>query len=220
MTRWAALLPMKGHSERVPKKNLRVIAGKPLFAWVLEALEAVGAVDVVVVNTDCDNIASAVQNFKKVKVHRRPEELCGDFVSMNRIIEYDVERLSKYEHFIQTHATNPLLRADTIEKLVTEFGADGSDSTFTVTEHYSRFYDDKGVAVNHDPSMLVRTQDLTPLLEENSVAYLFTRESFRGANHRIGTRPRPTPVSALEAVDIDTPTDWTIASALMEFEHV
>lgn len=214
-----ALLPMKGHSERVPDKNMKMFCGRPLYHAIMRSLEECPYVGRVIIDTDSERIAQdAVRNFGKVEILPRPERLCGDFVSMNDIIGYDMEQFPRQEHFMQTHSTNPLLTARTISLAVEEyFGAleCGRDSLFGVTEFHSRFYWEDGRAINHNPSELRRTQDLPPVYEENSNFYLFSRESFvKSGNKRIGLSPRMFPVNKLEAIDIDDPEDFILAEAL------
>ena len=109
-----ALVPMKEHSERVPGKNMRPFAGRPLFHHILDTLENTYAVDKIVVDTDSERIAAeASAHFPKVRVLDRPEELRGDFVSMNKVIAYDISQVLA-DVYLQTHATNPLLRSGTI----------------------------------------------------------------------------------------------------------
>lgn len=216
MRAWTALVPMKGHSERIPNKNLKPFQGKPLCFWILETLTSIPEIKKIVVNTDSDAIAQAVQKDFDVLIHQRPKEIQGDLVSMNRVIEHDLSLLQSDEFFLQTHSTNPLLRADTLRKAMTllESGENGIDSVFSVTRHQSRFYDQGGKPVNHDPAELIRTQDLPPLFEENSNFYLFSRGSFSSSKQRIGKNPQMFPVSPLEAVDIDGPEQWVLAEAL------
>jgi CMP-N-acetylneuraminic acid synthetase len=215
---FVALVPMKGHSERVPGKNLRPIAGKPLCLWIVETLLGVPEVELVAVNTDDARIAALVRALPRVVVHDRPEAIRGDFVSMNRIIEDDLARLPGRELFLQTHATNPLLGARTVRRALAEFlarrGA-GCDSLFSVTRHQARFYDAGGRALNHDPEALLRTQDLDPLFEENSCLYVFSRGSFAARGRRIGPAPGMFEMDPLEAVDIDDVRDFRLAEALL-----
>lgn len=212
-----ALVPMKGHSERIPGKNTRSLCGRPLCGWILETLQDVDAVGQIVVNTDSGEIAELVSDRYGAVVHRRPRGIRGDFVSMNRVIEDDLRRLTGREHFLQTHATNPLLSGQTLRRAISRyFDALGTrDSLFSVTRHQARFYDADGRPVNHDPSRLERTQDLSPLYEENSNFYLFSRTSFFRKGDRIGERPGRFEVPSLEAVDIDEPDDWRLAEALL-----
>jgi CMP-N-acetylneuraminic acid synthetase len=206
---------MKGHSERVPAKNMRSFAGKPLFFHVLETLLRSRYIAGVLINTDSEHIAALAEPFERVRVIRRPEALRGDCVPMNDIIAYDMAHVSG-EHFLQTHSTSPLLSVETLDRAVAEYlsGLPGQDSLFSVTRLQARLYDGNG-PLNHDPALLVRTQDLPPIYEENSNMYLFSRGSFAAAGgRRIGLAPRMFPMSRLEAIDIDEPDDFMLAEAL------
>lgn len=219
MDKLAALVPMKGHSERVPGKNLRLLHGKPLFYYVIKALYDSGRVETVIINTDDEQIAdTATREFPEIVIHRRPDHITGDFVSMNDIIAYDIEQAAQYTHWIQTHSTNPLVSAQTFGRAIDEYFShlQDFDSLFSVTRHQSRFYDKDFRAVNHNPGELLRTQDLPPLYEENSCFYVFNTASFAAAgNKRIGNHPGLFEVNKLEAVDIDEPEDFRMAEILM-----
>ena len=214
-----ALLPMKGHSERVPNKNMKMFCGEPLYHAVMKSLEACDYVSEIVIDTDSDIIAEdAVRNFRKVRILRRPQELQGDFVSMNEIINYDLTRHPEEKHFLQTHSTNPLISSATLNAAIQRYFAalgEGYDSLFGVTKFQSRFYWANGSAINHNPAELIRTQDLPPIYEENSNFYIFTDESIRAAgNKRIGLHPEMFAVNKLEAIDIDDKEDFILAETL------
>jgi len=217
-----ALLPMKGHSERVPNKNLRPMCGQPLFFHVAWALQASDRVERIVVNTDSEAIASAAKEaFSKVVIHWRPEEICGDMVSMNKIIEHDLS-LCEGQHFLQTHATNPLLSTETVDQAVDAyFGrAEQADSLFSVTQLQTRLYWEDGKPVNHNPAELLRTQDLPPLFEENSLLFIFNKDSFVAAGqNRLGNKPRMFVTPPLESVDIDEEHDFILAETLLRMRE-
>ncbi len=134
---------MKGHSERVPNKNMKMFCGEPLYHAVMKSLEACDYVSEIVIDTDSDIIAEdAVRNFRKVRILRRPQELQGDFVSMNEIINYDLTRHPEEKHFLQTHSTNPLISSATLNAAIQRYFAalgEGYDSLFGVTKFQSRF---------------------------------------------------------------------------------
>jgi len=75
----------------------------------------------------------------------------------------------------------------------------------------TRFYRADGSAVNHDPNVLLRTQDLEPWFEENSNLYVFSRDSFAATDARIGRRPLVFETGKLESIDIDDQADWDLA---------
>jgi CMP-N-acetylneuraminic acid synthetase len=214
-----ALLPMKGHSERVPNKNLKDFAGKPLFLSILSTLAESGKISKVVINTDSEQIADVAKSTYGEKVHIlfRPESLCGDTVPMNSIIQYDLSQMPEEEYFLQTHATNPLLTVKTVEKAIDSFfeKIDEQDSLFSVTKLQTRLYWHNGRPINHNPEELLRTQDLPPVFEENSCIYIFSRASFLSASsRRIGLKPQMFELPKLEAVDIDEPEDFKLAENL------
>ena len=115
-----ALVPMKEHSSRVPKKNTRELAGKPACHWILESLSKVEEIDEILVNTDSELIADLVRSFEKVKVLERPDFLLGDAVSIQPLIEYDLSH-AKNEHILQTHSTNPAITPATFSKAIEEY---------------------------------------------------------------------------------------------------
>jgi CMP-N-acetylneuraminic acid synthetase len=214
-----ALLPMKANSERVKGKNFRLLAGKPLFLWILDALLKNSNIDKVVINTDARHILleNGLHETDRIIIRDRKPELCGDFVSMNLILADDIENIPA-DVYLMTHTTNPLISSDTIGNVIQQFynKSPDNDSLFTVNKIQTRFYRENLSAVNHDPSNLIRTQDLEPWYEENSCLYVFTKDSFFKTNARIGERPSMYVTPSLESVDIDEPDDWEMASALAE----
>ena len=106
----AALVPMRHHSQRVPGKNYRPLAGKPLFHHIIETLLAVPEIETVIVDTDSEPVMDGVRrHFPTVKLIQRPEHLRADDVPMNEILLYDTEQVDA-DFYLQTHATNPLLK--------------------------------------------------------------------------------------------------------------
>ena len=218
MKKLKALLPMKATSERVPNKNMKNFSGAPLYHAIMKTLLSSKYVEKVVINTDSDVIAKdANEHFgEKIIIINRPVEIQGGDVSMNVIIDYDLNQLDG-EHFLQTHSTNPLLSTETLDKAIKSYfdGLEKHDSVFGVTKVQTRFYDKDAKPVNHNPEELLRTQDLDPLYEENSNFYIFSKNSFKNSGKkRIGLTPAIFEVNKLEAVDIDEPEDFILAELL------
>ena len=211
-----ALIFMKAHSERVPGKNMRKLCGRPLFHWILDSLSEAKYINEIIINTDANEIAeSAASNFD-VTIHMRPNYLLdihGD--EANQIIEYDLSKTNG-EFFFQSHSTNPLLNADTIDSAIVEYFHNKFDSLLSVTERHKRYYTSDGEPINHKPQNLVKTQHCKSIYEENSCMYVFSRKVFEKNVNRIGENPMLYPISSLESIDIDEPIDFEIAEFLMK----
>jgi len=216
-----ALVPMKGNSERVPNKNIRLLNGKPVCHWILEALSRSKYVDEIIINTDSDKIKEIVSGFKLVKVIDRPDYLFGDAVSIQPLIAHDIE-YAQNDIILQTHSTNPLLKTETIDKaIVTYFENIGKhDALFSVTPVQQRFFFKNGKPVNHDPQHLIQTQLLEPLYHENSCMYVFSRETNRKAQNRLGNYPFLFEMDHLEAADIDEWHDFLWTEFLMSQKEI
>jgi CMP-N-acetylneuraminic acid synthetase len=217
MIKLTALVPMRHHSQRVPGKNYRPLAGKPLYQHIIETLLSVPAISSIVVDTDSEPILEGLRrDFPQVILLPRPENLRTDTISMNEILLYDTSQVEA-DFYLQTHSTNPLLRPETITKAIQIFLADypAHDSLFSVTRLQTRLYDQYGHAINHDPKILLQTQDLPPVYEENSCMYVFTRENLERRRNRLGERPLMFAMEADEAWDIDEELDFAITDLLM-----
>lgn len=217
-----ALVPMKANSERVKGKNFRDFCGKPLFRWILDTLESLNEIDKIVINTDARDILYKhnLIDSSKILIRDRKDEICGDLVSMNKVIQDDVSNIDA-DFYVMTHTTNPLLSHNSIKRAIAIFkealAKKKADSLFTVTKFQERLYDSEVHAINHDPKNLIRTQDLNPLFIENSNLYLFTNDSFRKTNARIGTNPMILETDQRESIDIDTAHDWELAEIMVEY---
>ncbi|UFP96930.1 acylneuraminate cytidylyltransferase family protein [Gloeobacter morelensis MG652769] len=210
---------MKAHSARVTGKNFRAFNGKPLFRWILDTLLSMPEVDRVVINTDARAILAdhGLVDSRRVLIRDRKAEICGDFVSMNLVLEDDVANVPA-DVYLMTHTTNPLLSAQTIRGALTAYqqakAAGRADSLFAVNRFQTRFYRADGSPVNHDPDKLLRTQDLEPWFEENSNLYIFSAESFAATRSRIGKRPTMFETPRRESADIDDQEGWDIAEMI------
>lgn len=217
MSKIVALVPMRHHSERIAGKNYRPMAGRPLYAYILDTLLSCSEIAQVVVDTDSPTIMEGIKtNFPAVEVRERPDNLRAGDVPMNEILLYDVNQIEA-DFYLQTHSTNPLLRPETVSQAVQTFleNYPTYDSLFSVTRLQTRLWDSLGRAVNHNPAVLLRTQDLPPVYEENSCLYIFTRQTLIERYNRLGQRPLMFPIDRAEAWDIDEELDFQIAEYLL-----
>ena len=212
-----ALVPMRHYSERVPGKNYRPLAGKPLFHHIVDTLLQCPEITQIAVDTDSPTIMDSLRrDYPQVVIIERPEHLRADTIAMNEVLLHDTALLPA-DLYLQTHSTNPLLRSQTISgairTLVDLYPA--YDSLFSVTRFQSRLWDQLGRPVNHNPAILLRTQDLPPIYEENSCIYLFNRQTLVQRRNRLGERPYLYEIPASEAWDIDEELDFQITDLIL-----
>ena len=214
----AALVPMRHNSERVPGKNYRDFAGAPLYHRIIASLVACPLIDQVVIDTDSPTIhEDAAKHFPSVKLLHRPKALQAGTVPMNDVLLHAIQQIDA-DFYLQTHSTNPLLLPETITQAVQAFldNYPMYDSLFGVTRLQTRLWDSLAKAINHNPAILLRTQDLPPVYEENSCLYIFTQQILESHHNRIGNRPFMFEIEKLEAVDIDEESDYCIAELLYQ----
>lgn len=214
----AAIVPLRHDSERVPGKNYRLFAGRPLYHHVVEQLLVTPAITEIVIDTDSSVIMEdAAKVFPSVRLIERPEHLRDGMIPMNEILLNTVSQV-KADFYLQTHSTNPLIRNTTIQSAIEQFlqGYPALDSLFSVTPLKTRLWDEHIRPVNHNPDMLIRTQDLAPLFEENSSLFIFSQEMLQLRRNRIGERPVMFVMDRVEAWDIDEELDFAFGEMLYE----
>lgn len=211
-----ALIPMRHASERVPGKNYRNFAGKPLFYHIIENLLKSKLIDQIVVDTDSPEIIKMTREyFPTVLIFERPEHLRDGSIAMNDVL-LNITNQIEADLYLQTHSTNPLLTFTTIDRGIKNLleSYPMYDSLFSVTRRNVRFWDILARPINHNQNILLRTQDLPPIFEENSCMYIFSKEILKSKHNRIGNRPMLYEIDAIEAQDIDVELNFKVAEFL------
>lgn len=215
-----AIVPMRHHSERVPGKNYRDFAGVPLYRHIVQTLLQCKAIQTVVIDTDSPIIMQdAAEHFPDVLCLERPPHLRAGEIPMNDVLLHTTTQVHA-DYYLQTHSTNPLLKAETLTNALTQFANAQPmyDTMFSVTRWQTRLWDTLARPINHNADILLRTQDLPPVYEENSAFYLFTRQTLVERHNRIGKRPLLYEIDKAEAIDIDEEIDFQMAE--MMFKHL
>lgn len=213
-----AIVPMRHSSERVPGKNYRYFAGKPLYQRVVDTLLDCPSVTQVVIDTDSDTIKEQIgRDYPTVILLERPSHLRDGATPMNDVLLNTCNTIES-DFYLQTHSTNPLLSVDSIEKGIETFVKNFPvyDSLFGVTRLQVRLWDQLARAVNHNPAILLRTQDLPPIYAENSCIYLFTKSILENKHNRVGDRPYMLEIPEIEAQDIDVEINFKVAEVLFK----
>lgn len=212
-----ALMPMRHSSERVKGKNYRPFGdGRPLFQHMLDVLVTTEGIDKVVIDTDSPVVFEICQrDYPQVELLERPEHLRDGATPMNNVLLHDISQVES-EFYLQTHSTNPLMTSETLKRAVDTFFTNFPvhDSLFSVTRLQTRLWDPLARAINHNPAILLRTQDLPPIYEENSCVYIFSKKILLERQNRIGYRPYMFEMNPFEALDIDEEINFRVADAI------
>lgn len=231
-------IPIRHDSQRVSGKNYRLLGDKPLYRHIIDTILNIEEISGIIIDTNSPIIKSGltqcyVDNHKIIIIDRKMD-LCGHNISTNELINNFLENTCTILHdsylhesdlhdniYIQTHVTNPFLRAETILDAIKIFkdnqDGDTHDSLLTVNEIRSRLYDSSLAEINHNRSNLCQTQDLSPVYEDNSCLYIFTAKSYYASGkNRVGVRPYFYVMhSKRETLDIDLEVDFLLAESYL-----
>ncbi len=217
MSHYVALVPLRGGSKSIPDKNIRLIAGKPLCAWVLEAACQSGVFTKIVVSTDSPRIAEVVKGLHlPVEILERPAELATDHATTEAVMLHAASALN-FEVLATIQATSPLVKSIDFQKACDLFQAGGYDSLLTAVRTKRFFWNDDGSALNYTPRQRPRRQDFSGSLMENGAFYFTKRSVLEHTSCRLGGRIGIYEMAAASAVEIDEPEDWALVErALLE----
>lgn len=213
----AALVPMKAVSERLNNKNMRLLNGRPMCYYVLRQLTQSSHIKAIYVDTNSEVIKNFVlSEFENIRVIDRDPDLCDQMVSIEKVIERDMQKIGA-SHYFQTFATSPLLSVDTIDKAISTYfeGLPKFDSLFSVTKLQKRLYTPSGICINPSPH-ITRNQDLEPFYIQNASFFIFSKASFGKLNKRISDRPFMYELFDAETVDVDYAFDFELAERILK----
>jgi CMP-N-acetylneuraminic acid synthetase len=214
--RWVALMPLRGGSKSIPRKNLLDVAGRPLFAWSLQAAVDSRVFDEVVVASDDAAIRAAVSAAFGAAVtvlDRSPENASDTASSESVMLEVLAQRPCDVLALVQ--ATSPLTTAADFVAARGRFERDGLDSLLTAVRWKRFVWSDDARPLNYDPQARPRRQDFAGALVENG-AFYFTRSNLLAAGgSRLGGRIGIHEMAAETLTEIDEPADLVEVARLL-----
>jgi CMP-N,N'-diacetyllegionaminic acid synthase len=221
-----AIIPAKGDSKRVPGKNLRMMLGKPLVAWAIEAAKKSSMVGRVIVSTSDEKIAEVARKYGAEVPFMEPVEIAASGGNIEGALLHAVEWLKKNENYVPDavvllQTTNPLRRSADLDNAIEQFEKSGADSTITVCEalgnhnpawmlmkderHGARMFN--GADIRSISSMW--SQDLPKCYLRNDIAYVFKPSNlYQTPPNLYGDRVDLLVMDEIFDTDINTPEDW------------
>lgn len=211
-----AVIPARGGSKGVPRKNVRPLCGRPLIAWAIQAARRAETVDRIVVSTDDDEIASVSRQWG-AEVVRRPAALSGDTAPSEAALLHALEELGVRDGILAfLQCTAPLMLPEDIDGTVG--AARTADTAFTAAPWHGFLWQDGPggpIPVGHDSTRRPMRQEQRGLYREVGAVYAMGVEGFLRARHRFYGRTVLYPIAPERAVEIDDETDFALAEALM-----
>lgn len=222
------IIPARGGSKGIARKNLAMVAGRPLIAWAIEA--ALAAAGAVVVSTEDAEIAETARSLGAEVPFSRPDELAGDDVSLIPVIAHAARALSEmgrdFDLVASLQPTAPLVRASTIERAIGLCGESGCDSVASVRriEHNHPYRalrldkQDRTEPLFAEGESHLQRQDLPDLHAFSGGLYVRRRallEQWSGRDFCLGEDRRAVVVGEEESLNIDTPLDLAVFRAIV-----
>lgn len=214
-----AIIPARGGSKGIPRKNIRLLAGKPLIVYSIEAALKSKYIDKVVVSTEDEEIAEIAKLYG-AEVVKRPKELARDEVPLDPVIFHAVRIIEDkegmiYDIVLTIQPTSPLLTTRTIDKAIETMLNGDYDTLISVKDETHLYWTKKGEKFVPLYTERKNRQYLAPIYKETG-AILISKRRVINKNSRIGERVYLFEVPEEESIDIDTYQDWWIAENLLK----
>jgi N-acylneuraminate cytidylyltransferase len=219
-----AVIPARGGSKRIPRKNIKLFCGKPIIAWSIDAAWRSGCFDEIVVSTDDEEIARIAERYGASVPFRRPAELADDHAAtlpvVAHAIDWHMERGHRPDQVCCIYATAPFVTSENIARGLAALEKNGSDYAFAVTSY--AFPIQRAIRITasgrvemFDPEHFgVRSQDLEPAFHDAGQFYWGRSSAWCAGKPIFSGDAVPVRLPRHRVQDIDTPEDWTRAEWL------
>jgi phosphoglycolate phosphatase-like HAD superfamily hydrolase/CMP-N-acetylneuraminic acid synthetase len=214
--RVVALVPLKLNSRRLPNKNFLRLGKHPLAYYIFKTLSTIEDIERVFCYTSQPQLLTFLP--KEVELLMRPNHLDGDSIKANELFYNAVSNIDA-EIIVICHATGPFIKSESIIKGLRAVNSGEFDCAFAVQRHqtYCWYH---GKALNYDPKNMEQTQDLLPVFSETSGFYVFRKSDYLTQGTRIGKKPFLVEIDLKEAIDIDYPSDFSLAELLVDYDPI
>lgn len=219
-----AIIPARGGSKRIPRKNIKEFYGKPMIAWSIEAAKEADLFDRIIVSTDDEEIARVARKWGAEVPFNRPEELADDFVLPTKVVTHATQWL--LDHDVNLHAvcciyaTAPFVLATDIRRGLTALQSGNWAYAFPVTEFAAPIFrsfketEDGGIEMFFPEHFETRSQDLPRALHDVGQYYWGRPDAWLSGARIFDRHSKPILIPRWRVQDIDTIDDWVRAEIL------
>ena len=216
-----AIIPARGGSKGIPRKNIKELCGKPLIAYIIETALKVEELDRVIVSTEDKEIAEIAREHGAEVPFIRPEELARDETPTLPVLQHAVKYLEEKENYrpeivVLLYATSPHLMAERVSEAIKMLKKGRFDSVLSVVEDRGHYWTEK--EDNYEkiyPKVEKNRQFTKPLFKENGAIYICKRAILMEKNEIVGGKIGFLVMKREESIDIDEPLDFEFAEFLM-----
>jgi N-acylneuraminate cytidylyltransferase len=219
-----AVIPARGGSKRIPRKNIKPFCGKPIIAWSIEAALESGCFDQVIVSTDDAEIAGVARQWGGAVPFMRPAELADDHTGTIPVIRHAIEWLNRQGQGIEqaccVYATAPFVSAEDLRHGLDVLQGNDCDYAFSVTSYAFpiqraiRINDAGRVEMFNSEHFHTRSQDLEEAFHDAGQFYWGRAEAWLQERVLFDSRSLPVLLPRHHVQDIDTLEDWARAEWL------
>ena len=229
-----AIIPARGGSKRIPRKNIKEFCGKPMIAWSIEAAKASGCFDRIIVSTDDAEIAGVAKKYGADVPFVRPAELSNDYAGTTEVIAHALQWLNdnggKVTEACCLYATAPFVTAEDLRNSHAQFIRDGADYVFSVTSYGFPIQRALRLSKNNQISMFqpercpptpclfseTRSQDLEEAWHDAGQFYWGKAQAWLENKKIFSNIATAYKLPRARVQDIDTPEDWERAEWLFK----
>ncbi len=218
------IIPARGGSKSIPRKNVVPLAGKPLIVWTIEAAQRAELLDRIVVSTDDEEIAQ-VSREAGAEIIERPTEIATDTSQTEPALLHTLDHLESSEGYVPDavallQCTSPLRGSDIIDAAITKLAETGCDVVMTVAplQHWDKcgeLHDGDIWVPEYDYVSRQFTQEVADKYSENGALYVTRTHILREHKNRLGGEVRVMVMDSMHSIDIDTSEDLTLAEEIM-----
>lgn len=226
--RYLIIVPARGGSKSIPKKNIFPINNKPLLEYTLDVIQEAALTDTdVAVSTDAEDIKEVARKYKNIDVIDRPADISGDTASTEDVLLHAISIMEKrkkvsYNAVLTLQPTSPLRKAKTLKEFIKIYEENLSDFDALLSLHETRA--DYWINTKTDKYERLyknaprRRQERKPIYVENSAYYITSVESLKKTHSVLGNKVNGFVISETEGIDINEPIDIIVAESLLNQE--